>query len=108
MNIEQVRLRLRRNRVQISHVTHALVEAYKDGLTTGDLEAAVRQGEVVEDYGIRALLLDFTASDKLPFHVVIEYEEGDLQVTTVTAYIPDSSDWMPDWKTRRTKRGRRR
>lgn len=88
---------------------HALTEARKDGLTTEDLEAAVMSGEIVEDYGERALLLYVVTEYRIPFHVVLEFIHGDEVATVVTAYIPDRERWEADWKTRkRTVRRRKK
>lgn len=80
---------------------HALIEAKKDGLTTDDLVKAVMVGEVVEDYGERILLLHFATDYRIPFHVVLEWIEGDSIATVVTAYVPGSDRWKADWKSRK-------
>jgi hypothetical protein len=82
-----------------------LIEVRKDGLTADDLEDAAMHGELIEDYGVRALLMSFTTQDALPCHVVIEYESLDYEVTVVTAYVPDPRDWQKGWK--RRKRAKR-
>lgn len=85
---------------------HAFIEARKDGLTAIDLRAACERGEVVEDYGVRVLLLHFTAEDRLPCHVVLEYLVRGRHATVVTAYVPEAKEWEPNWKTRRRRRRR--
>jgi hypothetical protein len=80
------------------------VKIEKDGLSLADLEKALMEGEVIEDYGERALLLDFADFNtkyKIPFHIVVEYAPGDSMVTVVTAYIPSRQRWETDWKTRK-------
>jgi len=106
MDLERIRRLLARRRVSLRISDHALIEARKDGLTTEDLEATLIGGVEVEDYGARALVLAFTEYDKLPCHVVLEYVPGRREITIVTAYIPDSREWRPDWKTRKEKRQR--
>jgi hypothetical protein len=104
-----VRSLLERGEIELDlSLPHALTEARKDGLTTDDLEAAVMAGEVVEDYGERVLLLHFVTDRRIPFHVVLEYVPGDDVATVVTAYIPDSSLWERDWKTRKKIRGKKK
>ena len=49
---------------------HAIIEARKDGLTVEDLEDNSINGELVEDYGIRALFLNFIKDGELPCHIV--------------------------------------
>ncbi len=66
-----------------------------------DLERAVMAGKLVEDYGERALLLDFASKYKIPFHIVVEYAAGDPILTVVTAYVPSRERWQSDWKTRK-------
>ncbi len=106
MDIERFRRLLARGRARLRFSDHAFIEGRKDGLDAGDLRAACELGELIEDYGARALLLHFTAEDRLPYHVVLEYVVGDLQATVVTAYIPEADKWQSDWKTRRRKRSR--
>lgn len=83
MDIHRVRELLNEGTIELEFsLPHALVEAKKDGLTE-----AVLMGEVVEDYGERALLLKFTTDYQIPFHVVLGYVLGDPVATVVTAYI---------------------
>ena len=107
MNIRQVRKLLAAQTIGLEFsVRHALVEAKKDGLMAEDLTAAVLNGEVVEDYGERVLLLHFAEEYNMPFHVVLEYFPGDQVATVVTAYVPSRERWEANWKTR--KRDRRK
>jgi len=104
MDLIRLRRLLRQDAVTLRFGDHAFIEARKDGLETRDLRAACERGEVIEDYGARALLLNFTAGDRLPYHVVLEYVVGDAEATVVTAYIPEADKWETDWKTRRRRR----
>lgn len=106
MNIVGLRRLLSQRRIALRFSDHAFVEARKDGLTTADLRAACEDGEVIEDYEVRVLLLQFTAHDRLPYHVVLEYVGRGRLATVVTAYVPDSKEWEPDWKTRRRRKRR--
>jgi hypothetical protein len=106
MNLNRVRQLLGQGKVELRFADHAVIEARKDGLVAEDLENTVTQGELLEDYGSRALLLNFTEEDRLPCHVVVEYAAGKKEVVIVTAYIPDAKEWESDWKRRR--RGKRR
>ena len=108
MNLSALRRQIATGRVRVEFaLPHALTEAFKDGLTVGELKTAVLSGELIEDYGIRALLLAFTVPDQIPYHVVIEYVPREPVATVVTTYIPDSTHWEPDWK-RRKKPHRKR
>jgi uncharacterized protein DUF4258 len=106
MDIGRVRRLLSQNRITLRLSDHAFIEAHKDGLTAADLRAACDHGEVIEDYGIRVLLLNLTAGDRLPYHIVLEYVARARYVTVVTAYVPEAKEWEADWKTRRKPKRR--
>ena len=74
MNLRYLRRQISAGRARIEFaIPHALTEAFKDGLTVEELKKAVREGEGIEDYGTRVLLLTFTVLDQIPYHVVLEY-----------------------------------
>ena len=104
MDIRKIRRLLVQEKIDLRFTDHAIIESRKDGLTTEDLEDAILAGEIIEDYGRRGLLLHFTKEDSLPCHVVLEYESKAVEAVVVTAYIPDATEWEPDWKRRRRKR----
>ena len=105
MDLQRVRELLRTEQIELElSLPHAVTEARKDGLTTEDLSAAVMNGEVVEDYGERLLLLSFAPDYRIPFHVVLDYVPGDAVATVVTAYIPSQDRWEANWKTRKRLR----
>jgi hypothetical protein len=106
MDIEKVRKLLAQGRVVLRFADHAIIEGRKDGLTAADLEDAVVNGDIIEDYGVRALLLHFTKDDRLPCHIVLEYIPRANEVTVVTAYVPDAKEWEPRWKKRRRRKRR--
>ena len=109
MNLQRVRDLLKRGAIELDlSLAHALTEARRDGLTTADLEVAVIAGELVEDYGDRVLLLHFVPNYRIPFHVVLEFTEGDDKATVVTTYIPDNILWEADWKTRKKIRDKKK
>ncbi|MFQ5668527.1 MAG: DUF4258 domain-containing protein [Candidatus Binatia bacterium] len=106
MDLTDLQNRLRSGQLDLRFTDHALVEARKDGLTAKDLEDAATHGEMIEDYGVRALLLNVTEEDALPCHIVVEYDPtAGVEATVVTAYLPESKEWQKGWK--RRKRGRR-
>ena len=109
MDLLRLRRQIAAGRVRIEFaLPHALTEAFKDGLTVDELKAAVLEGEPIEDYGTRILLLAFTTSDRIPYHVVVEYVPRDPVATVVTTYIPDTEHWEPDWKRRKKIRRKKR
>jgi len=106
MNLHRVRQLLAQRKVTLRFADHAVIEARKDGLVAEDLENTVTTGELIEDYGDRALLLSFTQEDRLPCHVVLEYVFDTAEAVIVTAYIPDAKEWELNWKRRRRKKRR--
>ncbi|MBI3800214.1 MAG: DUF4258 domain-containing protein [Deltaproteobacteria bacterium] len=109
MNLRQLRQRITVGKVRIEFaIPHALTEAFKDGLTVEELKTAVLEGEPIEDYETRVLLLAFTTPDRIPYHVVVEYFSNDLTATVITAYVPDTAHWEPDWRRRKKLRRKRR
>jgi hypothetical protein len=106
MNLKRVRQLLAQGKVTLRFADHAVIEARKDGLVVEDLENTVTAGELLEDYGSRALLLSFTEEDKLPCHIILEYVSGANEAVVVTAYIPEAKEWASDWKRRKRKKQR--
>src|SRR5262245_16941826 len=106
MDVENVRRLLARGRVTWRFADHAIIEGRKDGLTAEALEDSAVNGEVIEDYGVRVLLLHFTRDDRIPYHIVLEYLPRTEEVTVVTAYVPDPKEWEPHWKKRRRRKRR--
>jgi hypothetical protein len=105
MDLLHLRHRLQKGTLSVRLTTHARIEAIKDGLTENDLQHTLEHGEEIEDYPsrARALLLGWS-EEKFPCHVVVEWERGSSQVNLVSAYIPDSREWFPDWRRRRRKK----
>jgi len=106
MDIDKVRRLLAQGKVTLRFADHAIIEARKDGLTAEDLEDAITKGELIEDYGARALFFNDTKEDRLPCHAVLEYVSGMEQAVVVTGYIPDTKEWEPNWKRRKRKKRR--
>jgi hypothetical protein len=72
-------------------------------ITTQEVRAVVRGGELVEDYpgdvrGHSCLILGYGTSGR-PIHVVCSPKDDFLAI--ITAYLPSPSDWERDFKTRR-------
>lgn len=109
MNLRRLRQMVASGQVQIEFaLPHALTEAFKDGLTIDELKAAVMEGDPIEDYDTRMLLLAYTSPDRILYHVVVEYFSGDYVATIVTTYIPDTDHWEPDWKRRKKVRRKKK
>ncbi len=72
-------------------------------ITPAEVETAVLQGELVEDYpqdprGHSCLLLGFGGADR-PVHIVCSPKDDYLAI--ITAYLPDPAQWSEDFRGRR-------
>ncbi|WP_292410830.1 MULTISPECIES: DUF4258 domain-containing protein [unclassified Methanoculleus] len=90
-----------RDSVIISH--HARVRMFERNISTDDLLAAIRVGEIVEAYSDdepcpSLLMLGFIRDHA--YHVVLGICDDHLRV--ITAYVPDDEHWI-DMRTRRKK-----
>jgi len=106
VDIEFLRRELKAGKLQVEVVTHAAVEAAKDGIESSDIIQAIEGRDVIEDYESRALVLHYMSGARIPFHVVLEHRRRDSQVFVVTAYVPDNEHWEKDDRTRRRRTGR--
>ncbi len=92
MDIETIRKKI--NSDEFSITDHAIIEAFKDGVTVDDILYCIHNGKVIEDYPERKRSLIFCMlSFDIPLHVVVDYS-WEEEVDIVTAYIPDSSNWI--------------
>ncbi|MDP2765955.1 MAG: DUF4258 domain-containing protein [Candidatus Methanoperedens sp.] len=103
MEIEEIKEKIRREEYEISF--HAEKERYAEGITISDLEKAISDGEILEDYldyprGQSCLILGY--SQNRPIHIVCGYTSINW-IRIITVYIPKLPKWI-DERTR-TKRG---
>jgi len=87
MDIEEIKAKVRVNQYVYSH--HAEIERQVDELTFGQIEEALLNGEVLEEYsdtgrGESCLVLGFAG--EVPIHVVCGWR-GE-KVALITVYIP--------------------
>jgi hypothetical protein len=85
---------------------HAIAEMINDGLNRADVEAALENCEVIEDYprGHRPLpdcLVLGTLTDARPIHAVVAIDETNDRIFMVTVYLPSTEKWHNDWRTRK-------
>lgn len=83
---------------------HASDRAAKRAIRSTEIEQAVMNGEVIEDYpddkyGPSCLLLGYTDKQR-PLHVQVSYPPG---LKIITVYEPSSDKWEADLKTRKTE-----
>ena len=99
MEIGEIQSKVKREQYEISF--HAENERYAENVTIPDLEAAIRNGEILEDYpgdprGPSCLVLGY--SQVGPIHVVCGYVSTNW-IRIITVYIPRFPKWI-DARTR--------
>jgi hypothetical protein len=85
---------------------HAITKAVREGLSRDEVESALEQSEVIEDYeAINRPLPDCLVLGKVsmdePIHAVVAIDEFSDRIFIVTVYRPLKLKWQDDWKTRR-------
>jgi len=81
---------------------HAIDRMLEWGLDVDDVEAALAEGETIEDYADGSRLLLGRAGVR-PVHVVVADEEPGGVCTVVTVYEPDPARWDPTFRQRRSR-----
>jgi hypothetical protein len=85
---------------------HAEHERQSDKITMAELEAALRDCEIIEDYpedlrGHSCLALGF--AETRPIHVVCAVKDSPREILLITVYDPSlrPDKWEPDFRHRR-------
>ena len=81
---------------------HAIDRMLEWGLDVDDVEAALAEGETIEDYADGSRLLLGRAGVR-PIHVVVADEVPGGVCTVVTVYEPDPARWDPTFRQRRSR-----
>jgi hypothetical protein len=94
MEIREVREKVERNEYEISF--HAEKERYAENIIISDLENAICNGEILEDYpddprGPSCLVLGY--SQNRPIHIVCGYSSMKW-IRIITVYIPKKPMWV--------------
>jgi len=85
---------------------HAIAELINDNLTRPEVERALEQSQIIEDYpiGHRPLpdcLVLAELSRTQPIHAVIAVDKAKDRVFVITIYVPSTERWHNDWRTRK-------
>jgi hypothetical protein len=90
-------------RKKLLFLPHAIKQMSRptDMISTSEVERVIAEGEIVEDYpedvrGPSRLMLG--SSEGRPIHVVCSPKDEYLAI--ITAYVPDPSQWSPDFRRR--------
>lgn len=105
MSIEEIKERINQDNYEISY--HAEKERYAEDISISDLETAISNGEILEDYpndprGPSCLILGY--SKNRPIHIVCGYLPREW-VRIITVYLPKPPKWINE-RTRRPKGGK--
>ena len=93
---------------KIDWTIHAIQEAFHDGFQQEEIESALPNAAIIEDYPTRGrrlpdcLVLGFTPAGR-PFHSVVAIDGDHDTIVMVTVYEPGSEAWESDLKTRKKK-----
>lgn len=87
---------------------HATIVRLERGVTIAELEKALLNGEIIEQYPDdqpypSCLVLGWLTSGD-PLHVICSRGTVEPALRVVTVYEPEDSLWESDYKTRKTKR----
>lgn len=99
MDIEKIREKIRKGQYRLT--VHAAIRSKERGIATGDMEAAILNGEIIEEYPddkpFPSCLIYGRTPSGLPLHVVCSLAPiSDI----ITLYLPDEKKWI-DCKVRR-------
>jgi hypothetical protein len=99
--IDQIRDKFQRGLVEYS--LHAVRRMMARGIATAEVLECIMAGEVIEDYpedkyGPSCLI--FGRTSKRALHVQCTYPSRPL-IKVITAYEPDSAEWLENLKERR-------
>ena len=93
------------NDLRLFFRVHAVQRMFERNVSVRNVSQVIRGGETVEDYSSEMpepgrLILGFQG--KRPFHVVTSENPEAEQITIITVYIPDASQWNKEFKKRRS------
>lgn len=100
-DIKEIRSLLKEDKIQWSG--HILTRMQQRGIKVKEVIECILSGEIIEYYSedypySSCLILGFSENAK-GIHLVCSIGEDNLWM--ITAYCPDSEEWMEDLKTRR-------
>lgn len=87
---------------------HALERMFQRGISRAEVKKVIEVGEVIENYGndtpFESALFFYSKTN--PIHVVASFDEENMMIYIVTAYVPDNEHFQDDYKTRREDENR--
>ena len=102
MDVEQIRQAIGTGQIRVTD--HADEEMAADRLSLDEVLAAVRNGEIIEDYPtdhpLPSCLIEGQTGLGAHVHSVWAYNEHSGRAVLVTVYRPDPNRWL-NWRTRK-------
>lgn len=97
MEIETIRKKVLLD--EYSFVSHGLIEARKEGIAPEDIESAILNGKIIEDYPERYRCLIYGAPlHGFSIHTLCEYydylQDEKEDILVITTYFPDDRYWI--------------
>jgi len=94
MEMAEIKIKIQANKYEIS--LHGEKERYAEDITIKDLERAILNGEILENYpddqrGRSCLVLGY--SNNRPIHVVCGYSKHQW-IRILTVYLPQKPKWL--------------
>ncbi len=85
---------------------HAVDKMFTRGVSTDEVKQIAEGGDLIQEYPNDTpypsyLLLGY--ADGRPLHVLVAQEFEDGPCIIVTAYVPDTTYWLDDYRTRRNR-----
>lgn len=100
-NIDNIRELLEEDKIQWSG--HVLARMQQRGIRIADVIETIQSGEMIEyyssDYPYPSCLISGKCKDGKVLHVVCSIGKG--YIWMITAYCPNTIEWLEDFKTRR-------
>ena len=89
---------------QIFFTIHALRRMFERRIGKDDVIRAIREGESIREYPDdtpHPSVLLWNKDATHPLHAVVARDDENGDCVVITVYIPDSREWMPDFRNRR-------
>ncbi|ETW92665.1 MAG: hypothetical protein ETSY1_42670 [Candidatus Entotheonella factor] len=91
---------------QVYWSRHAITEMIQDHLTRSEVETALTNCEIIEDYPtthrpLPDCLVLGQSPNTQPIHAVVAIDEARDRIFIVTVYRPSPERWEHDWRTRK-------
>jgi|SRR5690606_29449864 len=88
---------------ELIYSDHAISQMFSRDISTEDIEATIKFGEIISDYPNdkplpSCLILGYVSNR--PLHLVIAINETENKCVVITAYEPDPSIWDQNFKSK--------